>query len=1508
MKRVVTCAAAAVAFTGVLGSLSLMLDASAPIVPSGNWAAIQTDLAQPAASLTEARAGATATRLDDGRVLIVAGVNAYGTNPLASAEVFDGARFAAVAAMRVARSGHTAIKLADGRVLVAGGMTSDGSATRSAELFDPSTNSWSAAGELATARTGHTATLLPDGRVLVAGGSGSDDAGRTLEIFDPSTGGFGYVGAFLSTARAGHAAATLGNGDVLIVGGRAGDNATATTDVFRVGDGTLVAGPSMGSARFGHSLTLMPDGTVLVAGGSNAEGDVAAAELFVGSKFMHAGTLGEARRHHLAILLPDNGQVLIVGGTSGESPAVSAELYRPWATGFVATGAPASLHDGAAGVALATEGLALLAGGPASNKAELYGFATLIPERLSYAAGSSITVRGSNWEPGETVAIKLQSSEARDEHTVYATADKQGRIATSELTGIVEDAASFVVTASGARSQARATFSIRAARTKTMSAESSASAALAPAPGTPGPLVWTSKDDYVPEEIVDMWGSGWSPGETVTLTLFEVPQAHPSRTFSVVADQTGAFLFEEFKPEPHHAGVKFILNAVGSASRLQAQAEFWDSIAIGASSTNSNGGGATSSQNLTLSVPSVSAGDVLVAQIAVVDAIGGTAICPPGGWSSILDNNFGTSIRQHTFWFRATAAAAPSAHTWQIRNGCGAGSSAISGKGAIGGVIRFTGVVASGSPVDVSAAGGGSSSGPFNAPSVTTTVANARILRFFGAFKNKSNLITGTGLIYGAGSSNNSKERFVAGFDGGNQAAAGATGVFTATFSESAEFVSQTVALKEAPTGPTTLAFTSAAHTWTVHQCFGAITVETQNASNQATNVTTNTTVNLASDGTGSFFGTAGCGSTPITSVEITTGNSSATFYYKATLRGDGTHNLTAAATGLTAASQEQTITKATLVVTPDPQEITFGEADPTFAFAYTGFLGGEDEDDLTTQATCSVPSAATPRPAGNYTISCTAGTDDNYDFDVTATATLTVKKATPTVTATGGTFTYDATSHAGSCSVTGVGAADLGPLPPTYDPGGATAPIDAGTYIVHCDYAASQNYEAASDTGTLTIDRATPTVSATGGTFTYDANPHAGSCSVSGVNSITLTAPAGTYSPGGGPAPVNAGSYTVTCDYAGSTNYEPASASATLTINRATPTVIATGGTFTYDAAGHAGSCAVSGVAGADLGPVAPTYDPGGATTPVNAGSYTVHCDYAESQNYNAASDTDTLTINRANAVTNVNGYTGVYDAQAHGATGTAKGVQGETLAGLNLGASFTDVPGGTANWTFTDVTGNYNNASGSVAIVISRANATIVVQGFTGTFDGNPHGATGSSVGVLGEALAGLNLGATFMFVPGGTATWTFTDVTGNYNHAAGEVNIVILTACSLFNGFHPPLGGSVETGGGGSFGNPARAFKLSSTIPIKFSATCFGAPLTTGIQTLQAIKYSNATTAEDPIDATPNDEATDGNQFKLTGTDWHFNMATKSLGANAQGKWLLKARLFDGSTYSVWIEIKK
>src|SRR5262249_36323078 len=138
-------------------------------------------------------------------------------------------------------------------------------------------------------------------------------------------------------------------------------------------------------------------------------------------------------------------------------------------------------------------------------------------------------------------------------------------------------------------------------------------------------------------------------------------------------------------------------------------------------------------------------------------------------------------------------------------------------------------------------------------------------------------------------------------------------------------------------------------------------------------------------------------------------------------------------------------------------------------------------------------------------------------------------------------------------------------------------------------------------------------------------------------------------------------------------------------------------------------------------------------------------------------------------------------YDSNAHTATGTATGVQGESLSGLDLsGTAHTNAGNYADDWTFTDTTGNYNNTSGTVDDSIAKANVTINVNGYSVTYDGNAHSATGLATGVQGESLSGLDLSGTTHTNAGTYADdWTFTDTTGNYNDTGGTVDDSIAKA---------------------------------------------------------------------------------------------------------------------------------
>ncbi len=100
--------------------------------------------------------------------------------------------------MHTARYYQTATLLPNGKVLVAGGAVST-EATNTAELYDPSTGTWTVTGSLNVNHSSHTATLLLNGKVLLAGGASSPT--NNAELYDPVSGSWAITGSMISRTR-----------------------------------------------------------------------------------------------------------------------------------------------------------------------------------------------------------------------------------------------------------------------------------------------------------------------------------------------------------------------------------------------------------------------------------------------------------------------------------------------------------------------------------------------------------------------------------------------------------------------------------------------------------------------------------------------------------------------------------------------------------------------------------------------------------------------------------------------------------------------------------------------------------------------------------------------------------------------------------------------------------------------------------------------------------------------------------------------------------------------------------------------------------------------------------------------------------------------------------------------------------------------------------------------------------------------------------------------------------
>jgi hypothetical protein len=201
-----------------------------------------------------------------------------------------------------------------------------------------------------------------------------------------------------------------------------------------------------------------------------------------------------------------------------------------------------------------------------------------------------------------------------------------------------------------------------------------------------------------------------------------------------------------------------------------------------------------------------------------------------------------------------------------------------------------------------------------------------------------------------------------------------------------------------------------------------------------------------------------------------------------------------------------------------------------------------------------------------------------------------------------------------------------------SYSPAAGTV-LNAGTHTLSVTFTPndSSHWASATKTTTFTVDKAAPVVTVTGGTFTYDAQPHSASGTATGVLGEVLTPVQLLYNGTSETPPVDAGTHTVSASFTGSGNYTPAqSAAVPLVIDKATPIMSLAAETVTYDGQPHSASAAAVGVNNESLTPVVITYN-GSTAMPVSAGTYAVEARYDGSTNYNALVRSATLTIVKA-------------------------------------------------------------------------------------------------------------------------------------------------------------------------------------------------------------------------------------------------------------------------------------
>ncbi len=502
-----------------------------------------------------------------------------------------------------------------------------------------------------------------------------------------------------------------------------------------------------------------------------------------------------------------------------------------------------------------------------------------------------------------------------------------------------------------------------------------------------------------------------------------------------------------------------------------------------------------------------------------------------------------------------------------------------------------------------------------------------------------------------------------------------------------------------------------------------------------------------------------------------------------------------AAATNYTFTYNSGTVTvnPASVSITASSPAVTYGTAVPTIMPTFGAFQNGQTSSVLTIQPTCTTTYTVTSNVGSNPTTSCSGAAAANYTFTYNS-GTVKVNPASVSITASSPAVTY---GSAVPTIMPTFGAFQNGQTSSVL----TTQPICSTTYTVtsnvgsspttSCSGAAATNYTFTYNSGTVTVNPASVSITASSPAVTYGSAvptimPTFGAFQNGQTSSVLTTQPTctTTYT-----VSSNVGSSpTTSCTGAAAANYTFSYNSGTVTVNPASVSITASSPAVTYGSAVPTITPTFGAFQNGQTSSVL-TIQPTCTTTYTvtsNVGSSpTTSCSGAAATNYTFTYNSGTVTVTPASATINVTPYSVTYDGNAHSATATATGVGSVNLiADLTLNTTHTNVGTYNDSWSFVDPNGNYASASANITDTITQASSTVSVTcPASVTYNGTAQ--TPCTASVTGAG--GLNQSLTVNYsnntsAGSATASATFAgdaNHTGNSNSGGFTINPASVTA---------------------------------------------------------------------------------------------------------------------------------